>query len=101
MGLRELFVEILERYPQEYAQDNKVSSPYYKDLKQRIEQTFQPLLEEFGFEINALGGQGVMRKTPYITFLAEGHRTNKGIYPVYHFNWLNCDSTALPTFAAT
>lgn len=44
--------------------DNKISSPYYKDLKQRIEKIFAPLLDEYGLEINALGGQGVTRKAP-------------------------------------
>ena len=28
MGIREILIEILERYPQEYEQDNKISSPY-------------------------------------------------------------------------
>lgn len=86
MRVCEILIEILEQYPQEYEKDNKISSPYYRDLKQRIEKTFAPLLDEYGLEINALGGLGVMRKTPYITFLAEGHRTNKGIYPIYHFD---------------
>lgn len=86
MNISAILKEILKRYPHEYARDNKVSSPYYKDLKQRVAQTFVPLLEEFNLSIHALGGQGVMRKIPYITFLAEGHQTNKGIYPNYHFD---------------
>ncbi len=86
MGIREIFVEILEQYPQEYEKDNKVSSPYYRNLKERIEQTFEPICAKYGLSIKALGGQGVMRKHPYICFLAEGHRTNKGIYPNYHFD---------------
>ena len=33
MGIRELFLEIFERYVQEYQHDNKVSNPYFKELK--------------------------------------------------------------------
>ena len=87
MTIRELFLEMSERYPQEYQRDNKTSNPYYKDLKQRIEKVFQPFIEPFGFEINALGGQGIMRKTPYICFLANAHRTNRGFYPSYLFDF--------------
>ena len=54
MSISAILREILERYPQEYARDNKVSSPYYKELKQRVEQTFTSLLEEFDLSINAL-----------------------------------------------
>ena len=54
MSINVILREIFERYPHEYARDNKVSSPYYKDLKQRVEQTFAPLLEEFALSVNAL-----------------------------------------------
>jgi len=87
MTIRELFQEIFERYPQEYQQDNKTSNPYYKALKQRIEQVFQPFIAPFGFDINALGGLGMMRKAPYICFLADAHRTNRGFYPSYFFDF--------------
>ena len=87
MTIRGLFQEIFERYPQEYQRDNKTSNPYYKELKQQIEQVFQPLVAPFGLEINALGGQGIMRKEPYICFLAEDHRTNRGFYPSYFFDF--------------
>lgn len=40
MNISAILKEMLERYPHEYARDNKVSSLYYKDLKQRVEQTF-------------------------------------------------------------
>lgn len=86
MSIRELFLEIFERYPQEYQRDNKISNPYYKDLKHRVEQIFKPLLE-FQFDMNVLGGQGVMRKEPYIIFLAPGHKTSRGIYPSYLFDF--------------
>ncbi len=76
MGIRELFLEIFEQYPQEYQRDSKTSNPYFKDLKQRIVQTFRPLLH-FQFEINALGRQGIMRKEPYISFLASDHKTSR------------------------
>ncbi len=88
MGIRELFLEIFEQYPQEYQRDSKTSNPYFKDLKQRIVQTFRPLLH-FQFEINALGGQGIMRKEPYISFLASDHKTSKGFYPGYQFDFEN------------
>ncbi len=87
MGVREIFIEILTRYPQEYRKNNRTSNPYYKDLKRRVERMFEPLPEEFGLKLNALGGYGIMRKVPYICFLAEGHHTNKGIYPIYHFDF--------------
>ena len=87
MGIRELFLEIFERYPQEYQRDNKVSNPYFKELKQRIEQIFQAFCDQFHVEINALGGQGIMRKEPYISFLAAGHRTSRGLYPAYFFDF--------------
>lgn len=87
MTIRELFLEMFERYPQEYQRNNKTSNPYYKDLKQRIEQVFHPFIAPFGFDINALGGQGIMRKAPYICFLAEAHRTNRGFYPSYLFDF--------------
>ncbi len=86
MSLRELWTEILERYPQEYERDSKASNPYFKDLKARIQQTLQPITEEFDLTLKVLGGQGLMRKMPYISFLAEGHRTSKGINPGYFFN---------------
>jgi hypothetical protein len=54
MSISAILREILERYPQEYARDNKVSSPYYKDLKQRVEQTFAPLLAESAPGLHAL-----------------------------------------------
>lgn len=86
MRIRELFLEIFERYPQEYQRDNKISNPYHKNLKHRLMQSFQPFLT-FPCDINALGGQGIMRKDPYIGFLAAGHRTNKGVYPGYQFDF--------------
>lgn len=89
MTIGELFQEIFERYPQEYQRDHKVSNPYYKALKQRIEQVFHPFIAPFGFDINALGGQGIMRKAPYICFLADAHRTNRGFYPSYFFDFEN------------
>ena len=87
MGIRELFLEIFERYPQEYQRDNKVSNPYFKELKQRIEQIFQAFCDQFHVEINALGGQGFMCEEPYISFLAAGHRTSRGLYPAYVFDF--------------
>ena len=87
MRVCEILIEMLERYPQEYEKDNKVGNPYYKDLKQRIEHVFRSFVNEFGFHINAPGGVGVMTKSPYICFLAEGHHTNRGIYPIYHFDF--------------
>lgn len=88
MEIRTLFLEIFKQYPQKYQRDNKTSNPYFKDLKQRIWQTFGPLLH-FQFEINALGGQGIMRKNPYICFLAKDHQTNRGFYPSYLFDFEN------------
>ena len=87
MTIRELFLEMFERYPQEYQQDNKTSNPYYKALKQRIEQVFQPFIAPFGFEINALGGQDGIQEYPYICFLAEGHCMSRGFFPIYSFNF--------------
>lgn len=87
MGIRQVLLEILGQYPQEYRKNNKANNPYYKAFKQNIEAAFNPLLEEFGLRLNALGGYGVMRKVPYLCFLAEGHRTNRGIYPIYHVDF--------------
>ncbi len=87
MEIRELLIEILERYPQEYKRDNKASNTYYKRLKQRIERVFAPLIQEFGLKLHALGGYGIMRKIPYICFPAEDHRPNRGIYPICHFDF--------------
>ena len=87
MNIHELFINILEQYLPAYSQDNRTSSPYYKELKQRIEQVFTPFSEEFGIRIQAPGGLGIMTKTPYICLLAEGHHPNKGIYPIYRFDF--------------
>lgn len=84
MTLREMLIEFLERYRQEYKRDNKTSNPYFKDLRSRIQQTLHPISEEFGLKIKALGGQGVMRKIAYVCFLADKHKTSKGIYPYCH-----------------
>ncbi len=59
MSLQELLTEILQQYSLEYEKDNKVSSPYYKQLKKRVETVFQPLVSEYDLSIKALGGQGV------------------------------------------
>lgn len=87
MNIHELFIDILEQYQAAYSQDNKTSSAYYKDLKQWIEQVFTPFAEEFGIKIQAPGGLGIMTKNPYICLLAEGHHPNKGIYPIYRFDF--------------
>lgn len=87
MNLHELFVNILEQYLPAFSQDNRTSSAYYKDLKQRIEQVFTPFAEEFGIKIQAPGGLGIMTKSPYICLLAEGHHPNKGIFPIYRFDF--------------
>ncbi len=60
MSLQELLTEILQQYSLEYEKDNKVSSPYYKQLKKRVKTVFQPLVSEYGLSIKALGEQGVM-----------------------------------------
>lgn len=84
--LVELYTEILERYPQEYERDNKASNPYFADLKERLIKTFEPFAVPYGFSIKPLGGQGMMRKMPYVIILASGHKTSKGIYPSWFFD---------------
>ena len=54
MNISGILREILERCPHEYARDSKVSRPYYKDLKQRVAQSFAPLLEEFDLNLKIL-----------------------------------------------
>ncbi len=84
MTLREMLIEFLERYPQEYTRDNKASNPYFKDLISRIQQTLHPIAEEFGLKIKALGAQGLMSRSAYVSLLADKHKTSKGIYPYCH-----------------
>ncbi len=86
MELSIIFKELLERYPKEFEQNSKTSNPFYKKLKIKLEKALTPLVSEFGLAIKALGGQGLMKKKPYITFLTEGHRTNRGIYPLFSFD---------------
>ncbi len=86
MRVREILLDILHHYQAEYHKDNKASNPYFKQLKQRINTVFQPLASQYDLSIKAIGGYGLMRKSPYISFLAEGHRTSKGIYPNYRFD---------------
>jgi MoxR-like ATPase len=83
LPLASLFQEIFTRYPQEMKKDARTSNPYFHELKARIQEVFAPALELTGFELHALGGMGLMRQSPYIIFLAPGHRTSKGIYPGY------------------
>lgn len=86
MQLKELFLEILEQYPKYWEQDPKASNPEFKDLREKIELALQPFVQEFNVKAKILGGMGLMRKDPYISFLAKGHKTSKGIYPAYSFD---------------
>jgi hypothetical protein len=86
MSLRELFIELLDRWVNELKKDSKTNSPFAKDLKTRLHTSLDPIAAKFDCAVKTLGGQGVLRTHPYITFLAEGHKTSKGIYPAYFFN---------------
>ena len=85
MGIRELFLEIFKKYPAEFNADPKIkTNSYYSALKEEIRRTFAPFLK-FQIEIDALGE--FMRKQPYICFLAKGHQRDRGMYPIYLFDF--------------
>jgi len=85
MQITELCLEILNRYPQEYARDKKLSNPIVAELKSKIAETFAELASEYDFEAVGPGGQGLMRKEPYVVMAIRPHHVNKGIYPSLSF----------------
>lgn len=85
-GVADLFRDILKNYLTEYKRNSLASNPYFRSLRERIKNTFQPLLKEYGFTIKPLGGQAIMRKIPYIAILAPRHRVIHGIYAIYFFD---------------
>lgn len=89
MSLKSIFLDIFENYQTELQKNNKTSNPYFKKLRETIQNDFGLIAVKHGYDIKPLGGQSIMPSSPYISFLASGHKTSKGIYPVYHFNLNN------------
>ena len=87
MSLKEIFEEIYSNYRKQWVKNNKSSSKYFKDLEKNIKDSFKPYLKKYNLSIKPLGGQAIKPKNPYISLLASGHKTSKGIYPIYHFNF--------------
>ncbi len=87
LPLKELFTEILTQYPAQYKKGNTPKNPYMKALIARIEETFEPIINQYGVSVR-FGGQAILRKdTQYISLPGPGHKTSRGLYPAFFFNF--------------
>jgi len=84
-GIAELFKDILTNYSNEYSRNNKVSSPYFKELREKSRRIFKPLIGD-DFRVKPIGGQGLANKSAYVAILAKNQEVSRGIYLVYFFN---------------
>ncbi|RMG45020.1 MAG: hypothetical protein D6719_00845 [Candidatus Dadabacteria bacterium] len=87
MSLKDAFTLLMEKYPKAWLEDKRASNPVFKEIKEKLEEEIQPVADRYGLKVKYLGGQALMRKDPYISFLAEGHKTSRGIYPICFFDF--------------
>lgn len=85
LAVAETFKKILRNYSTEYKRNNSVRNPFIQEVKEELKQEFEEFRKYYGLKQRIIGGMGNAPLKPYVTFLAPGHGTNRGIYPAIFF----------------
>ena len=86
IAIAEITKKILEHYEVERQKLLTTSNPFMVAVKEELSELLEPTRNYYSFSLRVLGGQGRSTSTPYVSFLASGHSTSRGIYPIIFFD---------------